>query len=285
MKDSVINCITSLTFTNEELKSFRSNQENLDTAFQMKPSAAYLILLKLVIYQTFVNYMNGFGFYDEEIRFNHFVDHIIVVLPFLAGYNLIRSLEALYLGYLYSILFWLRSLAGLIFALVDLWFWITLMQYRDNRNNVTIYGFSGLLIFIWAVTGTFIIVKYRPGKVTKVKLTFLKLASIIGIRGFKGLLTIACSVTWRYLFYEPTYSVTDYEDVKEIKRNIYTNFVLFIIFNYIYTLLTALTYFASLKFVSARLLIFGHFSSKYSKGNVVVAIGDTIDSVLGLVFA
>ena len=226
--------------------------------------------------------MYNFGFY--ELVFNHIVDHILPVLPYFVLYNMVMGLEALYLGYVYSILFWVRTLACFLFSLVDIWFLIYLMDYRKNFNVSVLYGVAGVIVFVWVLLGAIILIKYRFGKVKKVKITFIRLLAVLWIRAFKGLLTCGKSVIWRYFLYESIYSSINSGDTTDVKRESLKNFSIFIIANYFYGTLSSIIYFLSLRYVSARLLFFGHFSGVYSKGFIILVVGDILECVLGFVF-
>ena len=54
---------------------------------------------------------------------------------------------------------------------------------------------------------------------------------------------------------------------------------------YIFNLLTSIIYLVSLKYISVRLYLFGHYSGKYSRGFIAKQIGEILNSFFGIIIA
>ena len=207
------------------------------------------------------------------------------MIPFLVLYNMSIGLEAIYLGYLYSVVFWVRILANIFFVIVDLWFLTMLMDYRNLFDIKLLYGAAGCLLFIWVVLGIFVLIKYRFGKVKKVEISKIKLLAALGIMALKGLATVAISVVWRYFLYDAVYTITELDVREELSRTRFENFGSFLFVIYSFNIFSSVVYLFSLRYVSLRFLAFGHFSGKYSLGFIFLRVGDIIDGLLGLVLS
>ena len=196
-------CFSSFIILKADLKSVSSNQDYLETAYQMKLSAIFQQLLNVVGNLMFINFVANLTVF----RLEEATDHMVFVLPFLVLYNMAMGLEAIYLGYLYSIVFWLRTLVCIVFFLADLMFFVIILNLKDYLSIYILYAAAGVSVAVWIAFAVFFIVRFRTGKVKKTELSNMKLTMIIGILGFKGLITVAISVAWRYLFYSEVYSV------------------------------------------------------------------------------
>jgi len=251
----------------------------------MKPSTVASLCMQFMARFGFVIWIYNFKIFAKNIVLAHFLDIIIVILWFLIFYNMIRALEALYLGYLYSIVFWLRTLACIGASATDLWFLIVLMDFRGYIDDKVFYGIAAAIWIIWVGLAAYILIKYRPCKIKKLEITKIKLAAAMFFMGFKGIATLAISVIWRYLMYSEIYSVLQREEYTKVNLNIMYNFWIFLVGLFIYNIISSIIYLVSLCSVSARLLMFGHFSSRYSKGYTIIVIGELINSILGLPIA
>ena len=205
MSSRIINCISSFTINNSELKSIRSNQECIETVYQLKSSTFLLNMLKVVGNLVFLNLMGSF----TKIHFEDVSDHMLVVVPFLVLYNMAKGIEALYLGYLYSFVFWLRTAACLCFFLADIRFFIVLLDLKEYTDIKILYAAALVLVIIWIVLAIVVIVKYRPGKVKRMEIKKIKFALTLAILGGKGLVTIGISILWRYILYSDVQQIVD----------------------------------------------------------------------------